>query len=167
MPPTSSTPNVAIGSLSLAVRLPLLGRVGGSHPLDYAHVGRTERIGNFFKLPIQLFRGVLSRTRVNKYWFLPLGNDNNFIVKEGVCYFQMFLRDYEEKDSENFWLILIGCQADENFPVIGKEYKIVVQNQIDLGNIYNSFYWSGELRDFYSGNPEFGYIIIPLWRTTR
>ena len=68
----------------------------------------------------------------------------------------MFLRDYEEKDSENFWLILIGCQADENFPVIGKEYKIVVQNQIDLGNIYNSFYWSGELRDFYSGNPEFG-----------
>lgn len=38
----------------------------------------------------------------NKYWFLPLGNDNNFIVKEGVCYFQMFLRDYEEKDAENF-----------------------------------------------------------------
>ena len=105
-------------------------------------------------------KGLLQYTIVgegisNKYWFLPLGNDNNFIVKEGVCYFQMFLRDYEEKDSENFWLILIGCQADENFPVIGKEYKIVVQNQIDLGNIYNSFYWSGELRDFYSGNPEF------------
>ena len=31
----------------------------------------------------------------NKYWFLPLGHDNNFIVKEGVCYFQMFLRDCE------------------------------------------------------------------------
>ena len=91
----------------------------------------------------------------NKYWFLPLGHDNNFIVKEGVCYFQMFLRDCEETDSENFWLILIGCHTDENFPVIGKEYKIVVQNQIELGNIYNSFYWSGELRDFYSGNPEF------------
>lgn len=106
-------------------------------------------------------KGLLQYTIVgegisNKYWFLPLGNDNNFIVKEGVCYFQMFLRDYEEKDTENFWLILIGCHTDENFPVIGKEYKIVVQNQIDLGNIYNSFYWSGELRDFYSGNPEFG-----------
>ena len=91
----------------------------------------------------------------NKYWFLPLGVDNNFIVKEGVCYFQMFLRDCEEKDSEIFWLILIGCHADKDFPVIGKEYKIVVQDQVDLGNIYNSFYWSGELRDFYSGNPEF------------
>ena len=91
----------------------------------------------------------------NKYWFLPLGVDNNFIVKEGVCYFQMFLRDCEEKDSEIFWLILIGCHADKDFPVIGKEYKIVVQNQVDLGNIYNSFYWSSELRDFYSGNPEF------------
>lgn len=90
-----------------------------------------------------------------KYWYLPLGIDNYFIVKEGVCYFQMFLRDCEEKDSENFWLILIGCHTDENFPVIGKEYKIVVQDQVDLGNIYNSFYWSGELRDFYSGNPEF------------
>lgn len=105
-------------------------------------------------------KGLLQYTTIgegvsNKYWFLPLGIDNNFIVKEGVCYFQMFLRDCEEKDSENFWLILIGCHTDENFPVIGKEYKIVVQDQVDLGNIYNSFYWSGELRDFYSGNPEF------------
>ena len=41
----------------------------------------------------------------NKYWFLPLGGDI-CIVKEGVCYFQMFLRDYEEKDTYNFWLIL-------------------------------------------------------------
>ena len=41
----------------------------------------------------------------NKYWFLPLGVDNICIVKEGVCYFQMFLRDYEEKDADNFWLI--------------------------------------------------------------
>lgn len=90
----------------------------------------------------------------NKYWFLPLGIDNNFIVTEDVCYFQMFLRDCEEKDSENFWLILIGCHADENFPVIGKKYKIAVQNQVDLGNIYNSFYWSGKLRDFYSDNSE-------------
>ena len=105
-------------------------------------------------------KGLLQYTTIgegvsNKYWFLPLEIDNNFIVKEGVCYFQMFLRDCEEKDSENFWLILIGCHTDENFPVIGKEYKIVVQDQVDLGNIYNSFYWSGELRDFYSGNPEF------------
>ena len=91
----------------------------------------------------------------NKYWYLPLGLDNNFIVKDGVCYLQMFLRDREEKDTENFWLILVGCYADENFPVIGKEYKIVVENQIELGNIYNSFYWSGKLGDFYSDNPEF------------
>ena len=91
----------------------------------------------------------------NKYWFLPLGLDNNFIVKEGVCYLQMFLREFEEQDIENFWLVLVGCYADEGFPIIGKEYKIVVQNQIDLGNIYNSFYWSGKLRDFYSDNPEF------------
>lgn len=91
----------------------------------------------------------------NKYWYLPLGNDNNFIVKDGVCYLQMFLRDIEETEAENFWLILIGCHADENFPVIGKEYKIVVQNQVDLGNIYNSFYWSGKLGYFYSNNPEF------------
>lgn len=91
----------------------------------------------------------------NKYWFLPLGIDNNFIVKEGVCYLQIFLRRYEEKDAENFWLILIGCIADENFPIIGKEYKIVVQNQVGLGNIYNSFYWSGKLKDFYSDNSEF------------
>ena len=91
----------------------------------------------------------------NKYWYLPLGIDNNFIVKEGVCYLQMFLRDIEETEAENFWLILIGCHADENFPVIGKEYKIVVQHQIDLGNIYNSFYWSGKLGDFYAVNSEF------------
>ncbi|WP_218049254.1 hypothetical protein, partial [Bacteroides acidifaciens] len=43
LPPTSFTPNVAIGSLSLAVRLPLLGRVRDLHPLDYAHVGRTYK----------------------------------------------------------------------------------------------------------------------------
>ena len=90
----------------------------------------------------------------NKYWFLPLGLDNNFIVKEGVCYLQMFLRDIEETETENFWLILVGCHADENFPVIGKEYKIVVQSQVALGNIYNSFYWSGKLGEFYSDNPE-------------
>lgn len=105
-------------------------------------------------------KGLLQYTTIgegvsNKYWFLPLGIDNNFIVKEGVCYFQMFLRDYEEKDADNFWLILIGCYADEKFPIIGKEYKIVVQDQVNLGNIGNSFYGSGELRDFYSGNPEF------------
>lgn len=91
----------------------------------------------------------------NKYWFLPLGVDNVFIVKEGVCYLQMFLRDYEETDDEDFWLILVGFHVDENFPVIGKEYKIVAENRVDLGNIYNSFYWSGELRNFYSANPEF------------
>ena len=91
----------------------------------------------------------------NKYWFLPLGIDNNFVVKDGVCYFQMFLRDIEENEIDDFWLILIGCYADENFPIIGKDYKIVVQNQVDLGNIYNSFYWSGKLRDFYYNNPEF------------
>lgn len=90
----------------------------------------------------------------NKYWFLPLGVDNHFIIKEGVCYLQMFLRDCEEKDAENFWLILIGCRADEHFPIIGKEYKIVVQHQVDLGNIHNSFYWSGKLSDFFSDNPE-------------
>ncbi len=92
----------------------------------------------------------------NKYWFLPLGViGENFIVEGSVCYIQIFLRDYEEKDAENFWLILIGCHADENFPIIGKEYKIVVQNQIDLGNMYKSFYQSGKLRDFYSENSEF------------
>lgn len=92
----------------------------------------------------------------NKYWFLPLGViGENFIVEESVCYIQIFLRDYEEKDKENFWLLLIGCHADANFPVIGKEYKIVVQNHVDLGNIYKSFYQSSKLRDFYSDNPEF------------
>ena len=88
----------------------------------------------------------------NKYWFLPLGND--IIVKDGVCYLQMFLREREVQDTENFWLILVGCYADEGFPIIGKEYKIVVENQIELGNIYNSFYWSGKLGEFYSDNPE-------------
>ena len=91
----------------------------------------------------------------NKYWFLPIGNDNNIIVKDGVCYLQMFLREREETETENFWLILVGCYADEGFPIIGKEYKIVVENQIELGNIYNSFYWNGKLRDFYSNNSEF------------
>lgn len=89
----------------------------------------------------------------NKYWFLPLGNDDYFRVKDNVCYLQMFLRDGKETDAEDFWLILIGCHADEGFPVTGKEYQIVVQRQVDLGNIYNSFYWSGELRDFYADNP--------------
>ena len=92
----------------------------------------------------------------HKYWFLPLGGGDICIVKEGVCYFQMFLRDYEEKDTYNFWLILIGCYADEKFPIIGKEYKIVVQDQVNLGNIGISFYESGKLRDFYSENSEFG-----------
>ena len=91
----------------------------------------------------------------NKYWFLPLGLDNNILVKDGVCYLQMFLRDGEDSEPGNFWLILVGCYADEGFPIIGKEYKIVVQDQIGLGNIYNSFYWSGKLRDFYSDNSEF------------
>ena len=91
----------------------------------------------------------------NKYWFLPLGLDNNIIIQEGVCYLQIFLRDYKETETENFYLILAGCYADENFPVIGKEYEIVVENQIELGNMYNSFYWSGELRDYYSNNHEF------------
>ena len=91
----------------------------------------------------------------NKYWFLPLGLDNNIIIKEGVCYLQVFLRDIEETEIDNFWLILVGCYADEGFPIIGKKYSIVVQDQVDLGNIYNSFYWSGKLRDFYSNNPEF------------
>lgn len=90
----------------------------------------------------------------NKYWYLPLGLDNNITVKDGVCYLQMFLRDIEETETENFWLILVGCHAGENFPVIGKEYDIVVRNQVDLGNIYNSFYWSGKLGAFYSDNPE-------------
>lgn len=91
----------------------------------------------------------------NKYWFLPLGLDNNIIIKEDVGYLQMFLRDYEETETENFYLILVGCYADENFPVIGKEYEIVVENKIELGNMYNSFYWSGELRDYYFQYPEF------------
>ena len=91
----------------------------------------------------------------NKYWFLPLGLDNNIIIKEGVCYLQVFLRDIEETEIDNFWLILVGCYADEGFPIIGKKYSIVVQDQVDLGNIYNSFYWSGKLRDFYSDNSEF------------
>jgi hypothetical protein len=73
----------------------------------------------------------------NQYWYLPLnGIGNTFIVKEGVCYLQIFLRDYEGNDTENFWLILIGCHADESFPIIGKEYKIAIQNQVKLGNIY-------------------------------
>ena len=42
LPPTSFRPNVAIGTLTLAVRLPLLGRARDFHPLDYAHVGRTR-----------------------------------------------------------------------------------------------------------------------------
>lgn len=92
----------------------------------------------------------------NKYWYLPLGVDNHFIIKEGVCYLQLFLRDYEEKDAENFWFILIGCRTDGHFPVVGKEYEIVVENRVGLGNIYNSFYWSGKLRDFYSDHPESG-----------
>lgn len=91
----------------------------------------------------------------NKYWFLPLGNDNCFIVKDGVCYLQLFLRDGEEKATEDFWLVLVGCHADADFPVIGKEYPIVVQPQVDLGNVFNSFYWSGKLRDFYAGHSEF------------
>ena len=90
----------------------------------------------------------------NKYWYLPLGVDNHFIIKEGVCYLQLFLRDDEEKDAENFWLILIGCRADAHFPIVGKEYEIVAENRVDLGNIYNSFYWSGKLRDFYRVHPE-------------
>lgn len=104
---------------------------------------------------VLLHYATIAEALSNKYWFLPLGViGENFIVEESVGYIQIFLRDYEEKDSENFWLILIGCHADENFPVIGKEYKIVVRNQVDLGNIYNSFYWSGKLRDFYSDNSE-------------
>ncbi|MCR5819966.1 MAG: hypothetical protein K6F94_03320, partial [Bacteroidaceae bacterium] len=42
LPLTSFRPNVTVGTLSLAVRLPLLGRARDLHPLDYAHVGRTR-----------------------------------------------------------------------------------------------------------------------------
>jgi len=45
LPPTSFRPNVTIGTLSLAVCLPLLGRTRDLHPLDYAHVGRTTKRG--------------------------------------------------------------------------------------------------------------------------
>ena len=41
LPKTSFRPNVTIGTLALAVRLPLLGCARDLHPLDYAHVGRT------------------------------------------------------------------------------------------------------------------------------
>ena len=43
LPLTSFRPNVTVGTLSLAVRLPLLGRARDLHPLDYAHVGRTKK----------------------------------------------------------------------------------------------------------------------------
>ena len=43
LPLTSFRPNVTVGTLSLAVRLPLLGRARDLHPLDYAHVGRTSK----------------------------------------------------------------------------------------------------------------------------
>ncbi|MBR2206856.1 MAG: hypothetical protein IJ898_11040, partial [Prevotella sp.] len=45
LPLTSFRPNVTVGTLSLAVRLPLLGRARDLHPLDYAHVGRTKKRG--------------------------------------------------------------------------------------------------------------------------
>ena len=35
--------NVAVGTLSLAVHLPLSDRTGNLYPLDYAHIGRTKR----------------------------------------------------------------------------------------------------------------------------
>ena len=97
----------------------------------------------------------IGETLSNQYWFLPLELGNHFVVKEGVCYLQLFLRDSEETEAENFWLILIGCHADEHFPILGKEYELVVQRQVNLGTLYNSFYWSGELGEFYSGNSEF------------
>ena len=43
LPLTSFRPNVTVGTLSLAVRLPLLGRARDLQPLDYAHVGRTSK----------------------------------------------------------------------------------------------------------------------------
>lgn len=46
LPTASFRPNVAIGTLLSAVRLPLLGRVGDLHPLDYTHVGRTTARGH-------------------------------------------------------------------------------------------------------------------------
>lgn len=98
----------------------------------------------------------LSEGVSNPYWYLPI-TVNNPKLENGVCYFQMFLRegDTQETDRNNYWLILVGCHADENFPVIGKEYKIVSQDDIDLGNVYRSFYSYGTLRDYYLSHPEF------------
>lgn len=90
----------------------------------------------------------------NKYWYLPLNIGNPFIVKENVCYFQAMLRDSEENNDENFWLILIGIPAYDTFPIINHEYEISVQDKVDLGDMYNSFYWSGELRNYYYSNPD-------------
>lgn len=89
----------------------------------------------------------------NKYWYLPLSMGNPFIVEENVCYLQAMLRSSEENKDENFWLILIGIPAYDTFPIINHEYEISVQDKVDLGNMYNSFYWSRELRDYYS-NPD-------------
>ena len=58
LPLTSFRPNVTVGTLSLAVRLPLLGRARALHPLDYAHVGRTK------KGPAQTDRSFLLYQRV-------------------------------------------------------------------------------------------------------
>ena len=47
---------VTTGTLSLAVRLPLLGRARDLHPLDYAHVGRTKkRLRNHVWFPQAFF----------------------------------------------------------------------------------------------------------------
>ena len=43
LPQTSFRPNVAIDTLSLAVRLPLLGRARDLHPLEHDHAMRTRK----------------------------------------------------------------------------------------------------------------------------
>lgn len=89
----------------------------------------------------------------NQFWYLPLGG-NIIAIEDDICYLQMMLRDNDWNGVDNFWLILVGLPADEDFPTVGHQYDISVQPQIDLGTVANSFYWSHALRDFYASNKD-------------
>lgn len=83
----------------------------------------------------------------NSLWFRPMPMYNFKITKDSISYIQMVLRNNNEEDYNNYWLILIGLHADTGFPVLNQEYYIIYDDKIDYGNIYSTFLYTRELEN--------------------
>lgn len=75
--------------------------------------------------------------------FMPLAD---FIInRNDISYLQTTLRKEDEDNPNSFWFILIGIPADDEFPVLNKEYNIVFNENVNYGSLHRSFEYTREL----------------------